>query len=262
MSSLSSDILVTPADLFSQTSNVSTTAPYDTGQPQLGVRAVTGDGREFRHVQAGGSNLVVGNLLQSPAQIANHRRLTPTAAAVGATSVTVTLGATATTANQYNQGWLLVEADSGSGGVGGFQYQITNTPAVSASGSLTVTLAEPLAVKITASALVSLVLNPYSGVIQNPTAATGCVVGVAIPVLQPAAQSAGLTASYYGWIQTQGISAVLYESTVAAAVGQSVAASVNTAGAVEGGVTAQAPVGVAAQTLTNTSIGAVRLQID
>lgn len=258
MSSLSADILVGPADLFSQTSNVSTTVPYNTGQPQLGIRGVTGDGREFRFCQAGGSNLVVGNLLQAPAQIANHRRRTPTAASAGATSVTLTLGATAVTANQYNQGWLVVEDDSG--GTGGFQYQIKNTPAALSGASITVTLADPLVVALTASAHVSLVLNPYSGVIQMPSTATSAPVGVALGVTQPASQSAGLTASYYGWIQERGVATVLSEG--GSTVGAAVAASDTTAGAVETcDGNAEFVVGCAYQTLTDTDLGTVLLTI-
>lgn len=258
MSSLSADILVSPADLFSQTSNVSTTVPYNTGQPQLGVRGVTGDGREFRFCQAGASNLVVGNLLQAPAQIANHRRLTPTAASAGATSVTVTLGATLVSANQYNQGWLVVEDDSG--GTGGFQYQIKNTPAAALSAALTVTLADPLVVAITASAHVSLVLNPYSGVIQMPSTATSAPVGVALPVSQPASQSAGITANYYGWVQERGVATVLSEG--GSTVGTAVAASDTTAGAVETcDANSEFVVGCALQTLTTTDFGATLLTI-
>lgn len=257
MSSLSSDMLVSPQDLFSQTSNVSTTVPYNTGIPQLGLRGVTGDGREFRYCQAGASNLVVGNLLQAPAQIANHRRLTPTAAAAGATSVTVTLGATAATANQYLGGWLVVEDDSG--GTGGFQYQISGNPAAALSTALTVQLADPVVVAITASAHVSLVLNPYSGVIQNPTTATSGLVGVALPIAAPVAQSAGLTASYYGWIQTKGIGTVLSDGGTT--VGLAVVASTGTAGAVVTLTSTNAAVGIAQQTLTSTDFGAVRLLI-
>ena len=103
--------MVTPQDLFSAVSNVATTAPYNAGTPQLGVRAVTGDGREFHYVQAGGTALVPGKLQQASAQVANHQNLTPTAAtAVGDTSITVTLGGTAATANQYLGGWVRAEA--------------------------------------------------------------------------------------------------------------------------------------------------------
>lgn len=71
----------------------------------LGERAVTPDGRSFRYVKAGGTALVPGKLYQAPAEVTNHQNLAPTdAVAIGATSLTVTLGATAATANQYAGG--------------------------------------------------------------------------------------------------------------------------------------------------------------
>lgn len=250
MSSLSSDILVSPQDMFSQVSNVATTAPYNTGSPQLGVRAVTGDGREFRYVQAGASNLIVGDLLQSPAQVVNFHKMATTAGALGGTSLTVTPGASTGSANQFASGWLLVETDSG--GTPGYQYQVAGHPAISSATAFAVTLQDPILLAVSASATVSLIQNPYKLVIQNPVSATGTVVGSCIYPL---------TANYYGWVQTNGIATVLYESGVAATIGQNISASVNTAGAVEGAVTGQAAVGYMAETPTNTNFVAVKLNI-
>lgn len=248
MSSLTSDILVTGQDLYSQTSNVSTTVPYYTQTPLLGVRAVTGDGREFRLCQVGATALVVGKLYSTAAQITNHHNLTPTAASIGATSVTVTLGATAATANQYLNGYLLVEADSG--GTPGYMYQIGGNPAANSSATLTVQLNDPLQLAITTAAKVTLLPNNYSGVIISAAAATGVPVGAAIyPV----------TASYYGWVQTVGPAAVLSDGAIT--VGVNVVKSSSVAGAVAVASSTLASVGFAIETTTDTQYGMFELAL-
>src|SRR5258708_5013007 len=70
----------------------------------LGQKIESADGRIFRYALAGGVTLVSGNLLQSPAVVAGNQTLTPTAFAIGATSISVTMGATSVTANQYAMG--------------------------------------------------------------------------------------------------------------------------------------------------------------
>lgn len=250
MSSLSSDILVTGQDLFSQVANVSTTVPYYTTTPLLGVRAVTGDGREYRLSQVGATALVAGKLYSEAAQITNHHNLTPVAAAVGATSVTVTLGGTAATANQYLNGYLLVEADGGSGGLAGLMYQIGGNPAANSSASLTVQLNDPLTNLITTSAKVTLIPNQYSGIIISAAAATGNPVGVAV---------FAATASYYSWIQTLGPAAILSDGAIT--VGVAVVKSSSVAGAVAGLSSTLAPIGVAMETTTDTQYGLFDLQL-
>lgn len=251
MSSLSSDLLVTGQDLFSQVANVSTTVPYYTTTPLLGSRAVTGDGREYRLVQAGATALIAGKLYSSAAQVVNHHNLTPVAAAVGATQVTVTLGGTAATLNQYLNGYLLVEADGGSGGLGGLMYQISGNPAqASTTGNLTVQLSDPLTNLITTSAKITLIPNEYSGVIVSAAAATGAPVGAAI---------FAITASYYGWVQTVGPAAVLSDGAIV--VGVAAVKSGSVAGAVAGLSSTLAPIGVALETTTDTQYGMFALAI-
>ena len=88
-SSLKPDVLVNPSDLFAQVSPTAGTVPYNTGNPELGVRAVTGDGREFRYVQAGASALIIGQLQQAAAPQSNYIDVTAVAVAAGATTATV-----------------------------------------------------------------------------------------------------------------------------------------------------------------------------
>lgn len=168
----------------------------------LGERMVTSDGRVFRYAKAGAVDLVAGNMLQAPAQIANHIALTPAAAAIGDTSITVTLGGTAATAGQYAGGWAFISTTPGNG----YAYPILGNPAqATTNGTLVVTLAQPLIVALTTSSRVDLQMNPYNGVIQTPiTTLTGSVVGNAPYII---------AANEFGWIQTHGPAAVLVKGT-------------------------------------------------
>lgn len=218
MSSLKPDIMINPCDLFTQISPTAGTVPYMTQIPELGVRSVTGDGREFRFQTAGVSNLVAGTLQQSPAIIANHQNLVSTTAAIGATSITVTLAGTAATANQYSGGYLIINAGTGKGQT----LRIASNPAqTTTTGTLVLTLEDPFVIATLASdTKSSLYPNLYSGSVINPTTATGSPIGV--PLFN-------ITATYYGWIQVKGIASVLNDANTA--VGLGLAPSTNTAGA-------------------------------
>lgn len=234
-SQLGADLVITAGDLTLNTS---------TQQHTLGARATTGDGRVFRYALAGGTALVPGTLLQSAAEVTNHQGLTPSAAAIGATSVTVTLGATAATANQYSEGFLMVTITPGQG----YQYKIKSHPAAGSGATLVLTLEDPIVVALTTSSRVDLVANPYSSVIINPTTATSAPIGVAVTAV---------TAAQYGWIQTGGVACILNDG--GSTVGTNVSASNATAGAVEAAVTAQAAIGVAQTGIATTDYGAIRL---
>lgn len=263
MSKVSSAILGQPQDLFVSTSKQ---------QADLGALMTTGDGNFYRYALNGASALVTGNLLQSAAQIADHKQLSPTAA-VSATiqsntgtaasltvfpntypQVTVTLGATAATANYYANGWLVVSKDSGSGGLEGPKYQIESHPAASASATLALSLGDGIFNDITTSALIDLVANPYSGVVANPTTATGIPVGVAVYPM---------TAAYYGWVQVAGIAQMLVEANGSAdvAVGDTVIPSTTTAGSVKVATGSQLTtvVGRAIQTEVYSAVGTFSL---
>lgn len=188
-----------------------TSDPEAAGQPlytssatayhALGERMSTADGRVFRYAKAGAADLVAGNMLQAPAQIANHIALTPTAASIGATSITVTLGATAATAGQYANGWAFISTGPGNG----YAYPITAHPAAALSTTLTVQIGIPLIVALTSSSRVDLQMNTYNGVIQTPiTTLTGSCVGNAPYII---------AANEYGWIQTRGPAACLVKGT-------------------------------------------------
>jgi len=215
---------------------------------ELGQRVESSDGRTFRYVKAGGTALVAGKLQQAPAITANHQNIAvAAAAAIGATQVTVTLGATAATANMYAGGYMIVNDATGEG----FTYQIKSNPAADASASLTVTLHDALEEALTTSSEVQLIPASYNGVIVNPTTATNHPVGVAIK---------DITASYYGFICTKGVVSCLNDT--ATAVGLGVAPSAAVAGAVKTQAATLHCIGSALIAGVDTEYRSIFLQID
>lgn len=175
-----------------------------TRQAELGAVMFTRDGRAFRYVKAGAADLVPGNVIQAPAQVTTHQQLTPAVTAIGARTITVTLGATnPATANQYAGGWAIIDTNPGLG----FAYPIASHPAAAAAATMVLTLQPDALVQValTAVSRVSLVPSPYNGVIQSPvTTLTGAVVGVAV---------APIPATQFGWVQYSGPGAVLVAGT-------------------------------------------------
>src|SRR4030042_2004512 len=82
----------------------------------LGTRMVLEDGRAFRYCKAGEA-LGAGTLCQTPLAIADHDMDLPIAlaAAVGATSISVTIATTAVTADQYMDGYIYINDGAGEG---------------------------------------------------------------------------------------------------------------------------------------------------
>lgn len=230
---------LSPADLFTSSS---------TQQLPLGTKGESKDGRIFRYCKADSTALVAGKLQQHEAEVANHQNMAVgTAAAVGATTVQFTLGATAATANEYAEGYLSVNDANGEG----FTYKIKSHPAADSAASLTVTLEDPIREALTTSSEVSLCNNPFKNVIVNPTTATGAAIGVAVH---------DLTASQYGWIQTRGPVAILNEAGTA--VGLGVASGTSVAGACKTAAATAPSIGIAMETLVDTEYSMVYLQID
>lgn len=170
----------------------------------LGTLAVDKVGRLYRYCQAGASDLVVGNLLQRAAPIANHLANTPPAVAVGDTSFLYTPGATAGAENLYAEGFLQVDTTPGNG----YCYKVSGHPAISASTAFLLQLDkdDPIQVALTTSSRVGLHHNRWKNVIQTPTTITARVAGVAITPI---------TATYYGWVITRGPWPVLVNGTPA-----------------------------------------------
>lgn len=168
----------------------------------LGTIGVTMDGRKYRYAKAGGVTVAPGKMTEQAAIVANHANMTCAVAAVGSRNVTVTLGATAATKDQYKEGYLLINDVDGEG----ILYQIEGHPAADSSGTLVVTLKEPIVVALTANSQATLVVNKYSQVIVVPSAATAGGAPTGVP-------NVSITNAYYGWLQTGGTCAMLSGTT-------------------------------------------------
>src|SRR6185503_8408488 len=215
----------------------------------VGTKGLTTDGRVFRYSLAGGVTLSPGKLCVAATQNSAHENMAvAAAAAVGATSVSVTLGATAVTANQFAGGYLVINDATGEG----IAYPVSGHPAHAGTGALAVSLAKPVQVALTTSSEASLIANPWSGVVISIADQLDMPVGV---------PNVAITNAYYGWLQTRGVCAVLADETLA--VGENLTIGSSTVGAVEenDGV-GEANVGVAIQAGVDTEYRAVFLQID
>jgi hypothetical protein len=207
----------------------------------LGTRMVLPDGRAYRYGKAAEA-IGAGMLGMMQGGVAHHDMdlTVAVAAAVGATSITVDLEATAATKDQYADGYIYINDANGEGHI----YRIKSNPAADASATLEVTLADNDTVVealVVDTSLAGLVANPYGAVdLFDASDVDGPPLGVA------AAEFSGST--IYGWFQTWGLAAVLAEAGVAIPViGQTVAQGAAVDGAVELSAGAVTPrVGIAA----------------
>jgi hypothetical protein len=189
-----------PTIIFGSPGDQFTTGTTQIVEP-VGSQLCLADGRKYRYALKSAAAAVAGDVQSAPAQVANHDKQTPVAAAVGAVSVATALGAS-TTADQYRDGYLSVEVGTGFG----YVYAIASHGVIATAGS--VPLREPVQVAIPATAnSVSLISSPWRAVVVAPTTETGAIAGCAV---KPIAASA------FGWLQTRGVgSATCVASTVA-----------------------------------------------
>ena len=174
----------------------------------FGAQMILEDGRKYRWAKAGGSDLVVGNVIQAAANVANHVDTTAAANAIDALTLTTTLGATAATIDQYFEGYANISVDPGAGRL----YKFGTTPVVASSGSFVGTLYVPfkILVALTTTSRVDLLKNPYDNVIQAPaTTLTGAIVGVAVAIILTSE-----TGNNWGWLQTRGMASILTAGTL------------------------------------------------
>ena len=223
------------------------------GRWPVGTQMVAQDGRVYRYVRNGGATLTAGRLLQSSATTANHILQTPAAAAAaGATSVSITLGATAVTADDYMDGYLTTNLGTGFG----YTYGVKTHAADAGGGTFVAPLTDGYsvitAIPTTANS-VSLVRNPYRAVIEVPvTTITGTLVGVALRAL---------TTGQWGFIQTRGYATVYGSGSLV--LGDTVG-NISVAGAVEPltGVAGEAAAGLVQLVATSTNYSVIFLQLD
>lgn len=164
-------------------------------------------GRKFRYARAGASDLVAGNALQTAVVIAGHDTCTVATHVAGTQVLTVTPATTAVTANQYADGYLIVDTEAGV--EGGYTYHISTNTAGGIGVAVYVTIDDPLGLivaTVTATTKVTLTKNPYADVVQAASTITGAPIGVATYVIAD---------TEYGWIGTGGLHGTLIAGTPA-----------------------------------------------
>lgn len=240
-------------DQFTNVAPGSTTKGHLNAIYDLGTLMVFPDGRRFRYVQAGASALAPGKLYQRTVPGANYDELAvPSAYAVGDTTVTVTNGATAITLNQFAQGYLSVEDDTGEGHL----YKIKSNTADAATGqTVTLVLESPKGLRVawTTATTVGLTESPYYKVIVHPSPPTAPLVGVAVDAT---------TALYYGWVQVGGVCTVLCDT--ACTLAKAVMASTSVDGSVilyTTGGDDEEIVGICVENAADTEYGLVDLRL-
>lgn len=189
------------------------------GVRPLGTQLVLQDGRKYRFSLAGGSDLVVGNVITGPASVSTDLDMTPAAGAVNDRIITFTHGAATTAINVFAEGYGFITVTPGLADT----YKIASHAALqNATAGDIVNLAPGNALRraLTTSSRLSLRRNPYAEVIQSAAnTLTGSPCGVAV---------AAIVSGQFGWLQTRGPCGVLVIGTVV--IGQSAVVPTATAG--------------------------------
>lgn len=212
-------------------------------------------GKAFRYALVGGSDLVMGNLLQAAAEDTQFENMAVgTAGVVGDASLQVTNGTTTVVPSAFVGGSLSVYT-AGTVAIGD-EYTITDiSGTLTSGGALKVFTDRPLRNAFSTSAKVVMKKSPWSGVIQSPaTTQTDMAVGVALTAA---------TSANYTWVQTHGLASVLSDGSTFA-VGSNVGTPSGTAGAVTvfAAGTTHMLVGVAREAAASSHAISVFLQID
>lgn len=249
MATISGPSVLSAADLYT-----STASPGD--GLEVGQYVFDGkSGKGFRYSLAGGTTLVVGNLLQAAADLSTYTNMVVgTAAAAGDKSLQITNG-TSTITNEQFQGGSLSVYTAGTIGVADEYTIVGVTGVLTTGGALQIALDRPLRAAVTTSATVNMRRSPWSGVVAFPaTTQTGIPVGVAIyPIVN----------AQYGFVQTHGVCGVLSDGSTFA-IGSNVGSVGGTTGAVTvyDAATTLASVGIAQQAAASAKGINVFLQID
>lgn len=233
----------------------------------VGSRYDTSDGRELVMVQNGGTAIVPGKLYQAPVAVgANHQNLTVTAFAAATTTnnaqVTVTLGATLVTANQYQGGYAIVYTGTGAGQT----LKIASHPSAALSASLVITLEDSPVTALDTTSTISLVLNRYGSSNGTNVSTNGVVLASHTSLVQPvgvslyAIAASTSTVPTYGFLQTRGVGTCLVNGTPA--IGLDVGASATVDGAVDAyAVATGARIGTAIITGVDTKYTAIDIKL-
>ena len=189
----------------------------------LGAVYDEGTGRWFHYTQNdnSGNVLVPGRMVQQNYQNGQMTGMVPAAASIGDTTVTVTLGTSAIVANEFQNGWLIVEGPVGASAEKGFMYQIKSHPAASGSATCVFTLKRALVYGISTARRVNVLGNPLG---NRKSTSYGCKVvpangqtyiAVGIPVCR-------VSQAQYFWAQYKGIAGLETDGSIAMVIGQRV----------------------------------------
>jgi hypothetical protein len=192
-----------PRYLTSTDLNTFTTAQAD----QIGAEGITEDGSKFRYVKFGGTSTIkAGLLVVGSAAPANSTGLAITAVGTGgqvtanlqagSKALVVTNGATAVTANQFNEVVINSAAD------GYYTLRVEGNTAAAGAGYVTLQLADPLPQGVTqlipGTDTVDLVLDKWNGALPSLTG--NAPVGVTVCAVPNTA-----SVTNWGWVQTSGL---------------------------------------------------------
>ena len=269
-----------PLSLFNQAFSAN---PYNTPQTTAGTGGFdanlgnlvgskwdTNVGGTVVLVQNGAVAIASGKLCQAPTEITAFEKLAmtiPTAypGTVGATQILVTNGATVLKQNLFAGGFLVVSSSTGIGQT----LQIASHQQAAASATFVVTLYDPVQVALSGTSTVSLIANPYNGILISNHSTLGVPVGVSTyPLAASTAPtfdgtSGALTVAgvaQFGFIVTSGPVGCLIDALTN--VGYPVGPSTNTDGALNVATLTSSPqVGISGQTQTSTQAGLVYLQL-
>jgi len=222
-------------DVTTYGSNGDEKIAYTTKITSLGASMELPDGRKFRFARLGAAAAVAGYLYQG-VSAANANTVmaggaitaVPSAAAVGAVSLTVTVAGSASAASTallLADGYLVIASSAGAGI--GYNYKIKNVTVNAAGSAYTVNLDPNDAIKVALEAgttKVQLIPHSHSGALlcTADTVGVSAILGVAC---------ATAAASTYVWLQTRGTATVQADATTII-IGMPVVAASAVAGAV------------------------------
>lgn len=236
-----------------------------------GQRFHTEDGTEVVLFNNAATALVSGVLTQHSPIVANHQNISVlTYAAFNNTTgtptiITATLGATVANQNQYQGGYVIVNAGTGIGQT----LKIASSSPTVASGTITLTLENSAGLALDNTSKIDLIAQPFTNVIISPTTPTA---GVACETNHPVPASVVNTydvtsgvllttgTPQFSFGVTSGITSALSDVSVAT-VGLGIARSTTTAGAITVQAATLACIGEAYQTGVSAEARAVRLNL-
>ena len=177
-----------------------------TQKEDLGTEIQLADGRKFVYCKNAAVALAVALLVVSADTVANHTdEDVAAAAAIGATSVSLTLGATAVTKNQYRDGFVSIISGAGLS----YSYKIRSHPAADSAGNLVVQLYDEIKVALTTASNYNLQYHECANVVLAPSQSAD------VADLPVGFTGGAITASYFFWAQTRGLCPMLADEAVA-----------------------------------------------